>query len=333
MQEHLSSAFILLTSRSLEEGTQMRRTVLCFWRVAAFAMLIGASAEAQVPTGASAPDYHPMVEIQREDLAQARSHFTTKILRSGPPPAEWDDLIAPTGAHEVTYPSGALRLKAWIGAPVSGDATKHAAILFLHSGFDLEAGDWDLAQPFRNAGYVVMMPTMRGENGQHGVFTMYYNEVDDVIYAAEYLRSQSFVDPDQMFVAGYSVGGVLALLAAEIYPYFRAAASISGSPDQALYLKYAKGARLNAPFDPDDLREVQLRSPLAYAASFKCPIRLYYGTEEAYYTFVQARTAEIARAHGVDAQAIAVEGDHGSNVPKSIQVALGFFNKKMHEKR
>jgi dipeptidyl aminopeptidase/acylaminoacyl peptidase len=174
---------------------------------------------------------------------------------------------------------------------------------------------------------------MRGENGQHGVFTMYYNEVDDVIYAAEYLRSQSFVDPDQMFVAGYSVGGVLALLAAEIYPYFRAAASISGSPDQALYLKYAKGARLNAPFDPDDLLEVQLRSPLAYAASFKCPIRLYYGTEEAYYTFVQARTAEIARAHGVDAQAIAVEGDHGSNVPKSIQVALGFFNKKMQEKR
>jgi dipeptidyl aminopeptidase/acylaminoacyl peptidase len=177
-----------------------------------------------------------------------------------------------------------------------------------------------------------MMPTLRGENGQHGIFTMYYSEVDDAISAAEYLRSQPFVDPNQVFVAGYSVGGVVALLAAEIYPYFRAAASISGSPDQALYLKYAKGARLNAPFDPDDLREVQLRSPLAYAASFKCPIRLYYGTQEAHYVFVQARTADIARVHGVDAQSIAVEGDHGSNVPKSIYLAVQFF-RKVPEKR
>jgi dipeptidyl aminopeptidase/acylaminoacyl peptidase len=273
-----------------------------------------------------------MVQIQQEDLAQARSHFSTKILRSGPPPAQWDDLTAPTGAHEFTYPSGPLHLKAWIGTPVASDTTKHAAILFLHSGFDLEAGDWDLTLPFRDAGYVVMMPTMRGENGQHGLFTMYYSEVDDAIHAAEYLRSQPFVDPNRVFIAGYSVGGAITMLAAEIYRSFRAAASISGSPDQALYLKYAKGARLNAPFDPDDPREVQLRSPLAYAASFKCPIRLYYGTQEAYYGFVQARTAEIAHAHGVDALAIAVEGNHGSNVSKSIQLALDFFQ-TMQEKR
>jgi dipeptidyl aminopeptidase/acylaminoacyl peptidase len=268
-----------------------------------------------------------MVEIQHEDLAQARNHFTTKILRAGPPPAEWDDLIAPAGAREVTYSSGTLQLKAWIDTPIASDTRKHAAILFLHAGFDLEAGDWGLTQPFRDAGYIVMMPTTRGENGQHGIFTMYYNEVEDVIHAADYLRNQPFVDPDQIFVAGHSVGGTLALLAAEIYRHFRAAASISGSPDQALYLKYAKGARLNAPFDPDDPREVQLRSPLAYAASFKCPVRLYYGTQEAYFAFTQPRTAAVAREHGADAQAVAVDGDHGSNVPKSMKLAVEFFQK------
>lgn len=271
-----------------------------------------------------------MVQVQHEDLAEARSHFTTKILRSGPPPAEWDDLTTPPGAHEVTYQSGALHLKAWISIP--NDPTKHAAILFLHAGFEMEAEDWEVTQPFRDAGYIVMMPTARGENGQHGIFTMYYDEVDDVIHAADYLRSQPFVDPDRVFVAGHSVGGTLTMLAAETYGHFRAAASISGGPDNALYLKYAKGARLNAPFDPDDLREVQLRSPLAYAASFKCPVRLYYGTQEAYYALTQPRTAEIAHEHGVDAQAVAVEGDHGSNVPTSIKLALEFFQ-KMQGKR
>jgi dipeptidyl aminopeptidase/acylaminoacyl peptidase len=310
----------------------VRRTVLRSYCIVGFALLRGASAAAQATTTASAPDYHPMVEVQHQDLAEARSQFRTKILRAGPPPAEWDDLITPAGAREVTYPSGALHLKAWINIPLASDPTKHAAILFLHAGFDLEAEGWEVTLPFRDAGYIVMLPTTRGENGQHGIFTMYYDEVDDVAHAADYLRTQTFVDPDRVFVAGHSVGGTLTMLAAETYPHFRAAASISGGPDHALYLKYAKGAKLNAPFDPDDLREVQLRSPLAYAASFKCPVRLYYGTQEAYYALTQPRTAEIAREHGVDAEAIAVQGDHGSNVPKSIKLALEFFQ-KMQEKR
>jgi dipeptidyl aminopeptidase/acylaminoacyl peptidase len=61
--------------------------------------------------------------------------------------------------------------------------------------------------------------------------------VDDVIQAAQFLRGQTFVDPERLFVAGHSVGGTLALLVAELYPNFAGAASISGSPDQALNLK------------------------------------------------------------------------------------------------
>jgi dipeptidyl aminopeptidase/acylaminoacyl peptidase len=277
----------------------------------------------------SSPDYHPLVEVQKEDFGDARKHFKTNILRAGPPPAEWDDLITPPGAHEITYTSGTLHLRAWISTAPSLDTTKHPAVLFLHSGFDLDAESWSVTRPFRDAGFIVMTPTVRGENGQHGIFTMYYDEVDDVIQAAEFLRSQMSVDSKRIFVAGHSVGGTLTLLAAELYPHFAGAASISGSPDQALYLKYAKGASRNAPFDLDDPQEVQLRSPLAYAASMKCPVRLFYGTDEAYYVFTAPRTAEIARGKSIDAQAIAVEGDHGSNEPKSIKLALEFFQQQM----
>jgi dipeptidyl aminopeptidase/acylaminoacyl peptidase len=271
----------------------------------------------------------PEFEVQNESFGAARSHFKSNILRSGPPPAEWDDLITPPGAREITYTSGTLQLRAWINPPLSSDTMKHPALLFLHSGFDLESESWAVTQPFRDAGFIVMTPTVRGENGQHGTFTMYYDEVDDIIHAAEFLRSQTFVDANRLFVAGHSVGGTLALLAAEIFPNFAGAASISGSPDQGLYLKYAKGANRNAPFDLGDPREIQLRSPLPYAGSMKCPVRLFYGKEEAYFALTAPRTAEIARAHGVDAIAVAVEGDHGSNEPKSIKLALEFFQQRM----
>ena len=41
-----------------------------------------------------------------------------------------------------------------------------------------------MAQPYRDAGYIVMIPILRGENGQPGFYTMFYDEVDDVLGAA-----------------------------------------------------------------------------------------------------------------------------------------------------
>lgn len=272
------------------------------------------------------PDYRVSVEVQGESLANARDHFKSTILRKGPPPAEWPDLQTPKGATEVVYSSGQLKLKAWISIP-SGTG-KHEAVLFLHPGFALWPDEWDFTKPLRAAGYIVMMPTTRGENGQHGVFTMYYDEVSDVISAAEYLRFRPEVDSKHLYVAGYSVGGTLTLLASEIYGQFRAAASISGTPDLGPYLKYARGAKENAPFDVSDPKEVQIRSAVAYAASIKCPIRIYYGTEEDYFAIAAPRTAEIARQSGIDAEAIAVSGDHGSSADAALRLAIVFFQKQ-----
>lgn len=208
------------------------------------------------------------------------------------------------------------------------DKSKHQAVLFLHPGFDLWPDVWEFAAPLRDAGYIVMIPTTRGENGQHGVFTMYLDEVSDVLNAADYLRSQPDVDPEHVFVAGYSVGGTLTMLAAEIYNHFRAAASISGTPDLGPYLKYARGAKENAPFDFTDPREIQIRSALAYAASIKCPIRLYYGIKEEYFTVSAPLTAKIAKQSGIDAKAVAVDGDHGSSAEQSLRLAIEFFKEQ-----
>src|SRR3954469_20832236 len=90
---------------------------------------------------------------------------------------------------------------------------------------------------------------------------------------------------------------------------FRAASSISGSPDLEGYLRVG---RVRAPFDASDIREVRLRSPVAYATSFKCPVRLFCGDEEFWVQASTRRTAMLAQQGGIDAEAIEVPGDHFS---------------------
>src|SRR5439155_24683075 len=135
------------------------------------------------------------------------------------------------------------------------------------------------------------------ENGLPGHYSMFYNEVNDVLAAAEVLAKRPNVDANRMYVAGHSVGGTLAMLSAMTSNRFRAAASFSGSPDQA---KWSRGQVI--PFDPKDQREMQMRSPLAFARSFKCPARLYYGEEEFLFASSTKKTAQLAKAAGLDVE-------------------------------
>src|SRR5215472_18747426 len=157
-------------------------------------LLLRCTVHIRAQDGSAAPDYRPRIEVQHTEFAIARANFKTQLRRIGPVPTAWGDVVVPAGASDIAYPSGSLRLKAWLSLPA--DSKKHPAVLYLHSGFDFSMDSWDLVRPFRDAGYVVMLPTMRGENGQHGVFAP-------------------------------------TMLASELYPHFRAAASISGTPDVA----------------------------------------------------------------------------------------------------
>jgi dipeptidyl aminopeptidase/acylaminoacyl peptidase len=265
----------------------------------------------------------PVVEIQKEDYAQARSRFQTKLLRKGPSPQPWEPVKVLAGVTEVEYPSGELRLKAWVNRPAEGKG-RHPAVLFLHGGFAFGLEDWTISQPFRDAGFVVLTPLLRAENGQPGAFSFFYDEVDDVLAAAEYLAKQPYVDTNRLYVAGSSAGGTLSLLAAQASKRFRAAASYSASPDQALLVRHAK---IDLPFDKTNPRELQLRSPLAYAASFKCPVRIYYATRD-HFVLTSQKTAEVAKGRGLDVEAVRIEGDHGSIVPVGIKQSIPFFQGK-----
>jgi dienelactone hydrolase len=263
---------------------------------------------------------------QTEDYVQARSHFQTHLLvRRSAPQDNWIQELPPRDVREIAFRSGALKLKAWVSEAPLADKGKLPAVLFLHNGFAFGADDWQQAQPFRDAGYVVMIPTLRGENGQAGDFTLFYDEVDDVLAAADALAALPYVDADRLYLAGHSSGGTLTLLAAMTSKRFRAAAAFSGSPDQVAFIR---DRHIFVPFDRNNQLELQMRSPLAYARSFKCPLRMYYGDEEVLLQFSSQKTADKARAANLDVEAESVPGDHMSAVAPAMHKAIAFFRQK-----
>jgi dienelactone hydrolase len=272
--------------------------------------------------------FGPPAELQTEDYAQARSRFRTKLITKGPVPQRWSPVKAPAGVTEIEYPSGDLRLKAWVNRP-EDPTRKHPVVLYLHGGFAFGTADWDQSKPYRDAGFVVLTPMLRGENGQPGAFSYYYDELDDVLAAAEYLAKQPYADASRLFVAGHSVGGNLTLLAAMATQRFRAAAAISSAPNQAIVIK--REAQKNQtwiyPFDKSDAREILMRSATDYAGSLKCPTRVYYGTAEIELHLMSQRIAALARDRGLDVDALQIEGNHMTCVPEAINQSIAFFKK------
>jgi acetyl esterase/lipase len=261
---------------------------------------------------------------QTQEYADARKTFKTNLVVQQPAPQGHVPVFPPPGVKEVTFESAGLKLKAWVDPPARKQPLM-PAVLFLHGGWAFGDDDWDQCKPFRDAGFVTMTPILRGENGQPGFFSMFYDEVDDVLAAAEVLAKTPGVDPNRIFVAGHSVGGTLAMLSAMASKRFKGCASFSGSPDQPVWIR---NQEVLVPFDEDNFTEMVMRSPLAFPKSFQCPARLYWGNEEMLFKFGTEKLAEKAKAAGKDVQAIEVTGDHMTAVEPAMKQAIAFFKQQ-----
>jgi dipeptidyl aminopeptidase/acylaminoacyl peptidase len=266
--------------------------------------------------------------LQDEDYAVERTRFKTNLLRKGPSPQTWTPELLPASVMQVDYPSDNLTLRAWITPPADPGNPKRSAVLFLHAGHAFDLTDWEMPKPYRDAGFVVMVPMRRGENGLPGSFSLFYDEVDDTLAAADYLAKRPDIDAEHIYVAGDEVGGSLALLAAMSSKRFRAAASISAPWDPVAYVR--RNFATAACFDLQDVREFRMRSPVAYASSFKCPVRLYAANGPIFDQSGQEaqEVAKRAKTKGLDVDAVILPGDQTSIIPAAIQASIDFFRKK-----
>ncbi len=260
--------------------------------------------------------------VQEEDYQAARKRFKTRLTTRGPAPQEWEPLATPPGGTELSYQSGGHALRAFVDPPPA-DGKPRPGVVFLHGGFAWGDGDWEMPQPYRDQGFVVMAPVLRGENGQPGAFSLYYDEVEDVLAATSAFAALPYVDEQQLFICGHSAGGTLAALTALTTDQFQAVASFSGTMNQG-DLAYWDSPELLV-FDEADEQETVMRSPEAFARSFKCPAQLYYGSQEDWLEEETKRTATTARNAGLKVEAMVVGGDHMSSVRPAMLRSITFF--------
>lgn len=158
--------------------------------------------------------------------------------------------------QDVTFESGSLTLAGTIYKP-DGPGPFPAVVWNHGGGKDPQsASDFDtLANIFVPQGYVLFAPMRRGQGGSQGqslsdqiaqaqqsggasaaeallVQQMEGPQLDDQLAGLTYLKTQAYVDPNQLVVAGCGWGGIQAMLGAASGAGYKSAVAIStGSED------------------------------------------------------------------------------------------------------
>jgi len=257
--------------RAMTDGYEIDPANDCITRVSWEAIQAQERAN-QVARAARAAEQAQRAEAARSEasqsLAEARARVGTQLHlgQAGTPfPTPPAKLFV---RHD--YTSAGQQLAAYV-SPDPGDGAQHPAILWLTGGDSNTLDDFwtpgpasndQSASAYREAGVLMMFPTLRGGNQNPGERELFYGEVDDVIAAGRELARLPYVDPQQIYLGGHSTGGTLALLVAETENPFRAVFAFGPAGDITGY-----GPSL-VPADMSR-QEARLRSPLYWLHSLQ----------------------------------------------------------------
>ncbi len=265
--------------------------------------LVGVMAFRQFTVGETAP--------AGMTFEQWRASSPTKLTQHGSAPQPYDDEAPPANVTEVIFPSGNLQLKAWVFRP-PGVEEPRPALVFFHGGFAFGDGDFETCQPFMDAGYVVMTPMLRGENGNPGEFQLFYGEIDDARAACQWLAQQPYVNKQRIYTFGHSIGGgVSAVLSMMDNVPIRHGGSSGGLYDQLTFLGWMD----TIPFE-NTPRERSVRLLVGNTQLMQRTHYGYIGTEDDAFEDV------VEKLHKSPVEKLKVEtvpGDHFSSFDESLK--------------
>ena len=240
--------------------------------------------------------------------------FKTHLIREGPSPQPYKPQILPPGVEEITYQSGDLSLKAWVAYPPSASAAHNVpGVVFLHGGFGFGALDFKDAHPFLEAGFAVLCPMLRGENGNPGNMTMALREVDDANAAVTWLAAQPQVDPSHVYAFGFSAGGVISAMLSLRPSPIRHAASAGGLYGPALY--DIDWLISTIPFDRSDPAERSMRVLIGNIAGLQRHHYAYVGAKD---PDQQVELARREMPEGSNLTVIVMPGDHFQSLGPAV---------------
>lgn len=220
---------------------------------------------------------------------EKRARLFTSEMRRGPSPQPAEPFEAPRGATVQSYESDDRELGVWVWRPEGvAEEEKRPALVYLHGGFALGGGDFDDAKQAHDAGFVVVLPTWRGENGNLGNFELMLGEVDDAAAAIRWTAQQPGVDPARVYAFGHSAGGALALLVTLLDDVpLQHSGSASGVFSEQDLLELGGVA----PFEPRDREHTLARTMFGHFDEMKHPHFAWLGANDA-----MAVNADMARS-------------------------------------
>lgn len=289
-------------------------------RLALALALVSCTAACQRTASTTPPVDNDDARLPYDELR--RTH-PTKLTRHGPSTGSQDPPPTPDGVEVVTVQSGALSLLAWLALPE--DATADAPVpglVYFHGAFALKPGDWKAVAFARDQGFAVLLPSLRGENGNPGDLELLAGEVDDAVAAIETLAAHPVVDGERIYAIGHSVGGALAALVS-LRPdaRVRLTGSVGGIYVPETFQRWSKMSanRALVRFDPFDPIEGRLRSLLPNVADIVHPHLAYIGEDDAWFHDNAAAVQTAADEAGVTLFSVhTVVGDHASSLPPGL---------------
>ena len=214
-----------------------------------------------------------------------------KVYLVGPPNPKAEETY---GIKNERHP---LKFWSYVFVPRKADRSKKMPLILLpHGGVhaDFDTYWTHIVREFMERGYVVVAPEYRGSTGYGKDYQEAIDygglEVDDVVAARDWaVETLPYVDGGRVGIAGWSHGGLIALLAVFDHPEkFRAA--YAGVPVSDLVLRmgylddeYRK--EFSAPYHIgktayDAVDEYRRRSPAWNAGKLKTPLLIHTSTND-----------------------------------------------------
>jgi len=206
------------------------------------------------------------------------------------------DLAKLAKPQSVWYESfDGRKIHGWYLPTVSG-TTPHPAVIYAHGGPWGQVFDtWfegNFLQCLSQNGFACLAPNFRGSTGYGTEFQNLDigdpggNDLEDVVYGAEWLRKQPEVDGSKIAIMGASYGGYMTLIALTKKPEaFAAGVSLVPVTDwlemyelSDSFFRLFEETLLGTPSEKKEL--YQDRSPITHVANIKAPVMIMAGKKD-----------------------------------------------------
>ncbi|HBT77262.1 MAG TPA: hypothetical protein DEB39_10155 [Planctomycetaceae bacterium] len=268
----------------------------------------------------------PSMKISTEPYLERRAVFRTQLTRTGPAPQEWEPVALIPNVRKIEYPSGDLRLQGWVQVPPEAETKPAPALVYFHGGFAFGMEELESCSPFRDAGFVVFCPTLRGENGNPGNFEFLFGEIDDAANAVRWLADQPYVDKNRIYTFGHSAGGgVSALLSLMDDVPIRHGGSSGGLYDHGIFNDTF------APFNGKDASECAMRTLYGNQRWMKRKHYGFVGPADYGLRDSLARLKKERETLGRDKSLLVIghpKGDHFSSLEPALRRYLAIIKKE-----